>query len=51
MRDTGLEEVKVYTLRRQNTFVQYIDMQPIMDLCEEAVQTTGTQVSKRWWKQ
>ena len=29
----------------------YIDMQPITDLCEEAVQRPGTRVSKRRWEQ
>ena len=30
---------------------QYISARPIMDLYEEAVNRTGTWVSKRWWKQ
>ena len=29
----GLEEIGVYTARRQNTVVQYIATRPNMDLC------------------
>ena len=48
MREAGLEDVEAYSLRRQNMAVQYIATQLILDLCEEAVQLTGTLVSKRW---
>ena len=39
-----------YVDRHQNTFTQYIATRPIIDLCLEAEQLTGTRVSKRWWK-
>ena len=26
-------------------------MRPIMDLCEDTVQMTGTWVARRWWEQ
>ena len=51
MQEVGFEEVKACVLSSQNTAAQYIVMKPILDLCEEAVQWTGTRVSKRWWKQ
>ena len=51
MQDLGSEEVEAYVLKRQNTAAQYIVTQPIIDLCEEAVQWPGTRVSKRWWEQ
>ena len=46
MQDLGSEEVEAYVLKRQNTAAQYIVTQPIIDLCEEAVQWPGTRVSK-----
>ena len=37
--------------RRQNTVVQYIATQTILDLCERATQREGARVSRRWWDQ
>ena len=34
MEEAGFEEMIAYVLKRQNTVVQYIFMQPIMHLCE-----------------
>ena len=42
MQEAGLEEAEVYILQRQNTAVQYIVTLPIMDLCEEAMQSRGS---------
>ena len=46
-----LEELEAYVPRVYNTTMQYILMQPILDLCEGVVQWMGTRVSKMWWKQ
>ena len=46
MNEAGLEEVKAYVLKRQNTAVQYISVQPIMDLCEEVAGRTGEWLKK-----
>ena len=37
IREAVLEKIEAYILRRQNTNAQYIVMQPILDLCEEAL--------------
>ena len=50
MREAGLEEVEAYVLRRKNKVVQYIATRLILDICEEAVQRTGTRAYKRWWE-
>ena len=42
-------ETDIY--RRQNTVVQYIVTQPILELCLEAVKRPGFWVPKRWWGQ
>ena len=47
----GLEELEAYVLIRQNMVAQYIVVQPILDLCEEAVWRTGKWVVKSWWEQ
>ena len=41
--------MEAYILNRQNMAAQYIDMQPILDLCEEIVQMLVTWVAKIWW--
>ena len=51
IREAVLEEVDTYVLRRQNTYAQYTKMQPILYLCEEAVQWPGTRVSKMRYEQ
>ena len=47
----GTQEVDTYISRRQNTVIQYIATNPIMDLCLEVEQHPGTRVSKEWWDQ
>ena len=37
--------------RRQNTVVQYIVMQPIMNLCEHSTRRPVARVFWRWWEQ
>ena len=49
--EAGFEGIRKLVTRRQNTFAQYIAMQPIMDLCERATQQPGARVSRRWWEQ
>ena len=51
IREAVLEELEAYALRRKNTDAQYTAMQPILDLCEEALQWPGTRVSNMWWEQ
>ena len=40
-----------YVLKRQNKFTQYIVMQPILDLCNNMVQSLGAWVARIWWYQ
>ena len=35
----------------QNTVVQYIATQSLMDLCEATERKKGAQVGLRWWEQ
>ena len=51
MRETGLEEVEMYTTWKYNTVSQYIETQQILELYEEVDQCLGVWVSKRWQKQ
>ena len=46
-----MEEVEAYVQGRQNTSAQYIEMQPIIDLCEEELQRPWIRVSKSSWEQ
>ena len=46
-----MAEVEASVPRRQNTATQYIMTQPIINLCDEALQWLGTRVSKRRWEQ
>ena len=48
MEETGLEEAETYVTRRQNTVAQYIEIQPITDLCLEMERCRGARVYKRW---
>ena len=45
MEEAGFEEMGAYFLKRQNTVAQYINMRPILDLCEETVQRSGVWVA------
>ena len=49
MGGSGFEGIRKSVTRRQNTVVQYIATQPIMDLCERATQRLGARVSWRRW--
>ena len=51
MVEAGLQEIKTYVTRFQNTAAQYIAISPIMDLCLEAGWYQGVRVSKQWWDQ
>ena len=51
VQNVELEEVEVYITWRQNTGARYIATWLILELCEEAEQRTGVQVSKRWQEQ
>ena len=47
----GLEEIGVYTARRQNTVTQHIVTSPIIKLCLEAERKPVMHLSRRWWEQ
>ena len=51
MSEVGFEGIGTYITRMQNTFAQYIAMQPILDLCEWSIRRPGERVSWRWWEQ
>ena len=51
MKKAVFEDISEYVLKRQNTVAQYIEMLPIMDLCQETVQIPGTWLTRRRWKQ
>ena len=46
----GLEWIRVYIARHQNTVAQYIATHPIMDLCLEAERRPGIWLLRRWWE-
>ena len=50
MEEAEFEEMGVYVQKRQNTVVQYIATQPILDLCERSVWRPGAWFSRRWWE-
>ena len=51
MEEAGLHDIKTYVTRHQNTVMQYIETNTIMDLCLAAGWRTGGLVLKRWWEQ
>ena len=51
MMAASLEEVETYVLHRLNTIDQYIATCTILELCMEAYQQLGEQLSQRWWEQ
>ena len=51
MKEAGLTDVRTYINRRQNTVAQYIDTQPLLDLCEGETHREGARVTLRWWAQ
>ena len=46
-----MEEMETYVFCCQNTVSQYIDAQPILELCLVAKQHPGARLSMRWWDQ
>ena len=48
MREIVLEDMEVYISHQHNKAAQCITMWPILELCKEAKQRLGAQVSKRW---
>ena len=48
MKEAGLTNVRTSINRRQNTVAQYIGTRPLLDLCKEAKQREGAQVTLRW---
>ena len=51
MGELGFKGTRKLVTRSQNTVAQYIETQPIMDLCEQATQRPGERVSRWWWDQ
>ena len=51
MGEAGFKGISKSATRRQNTVVQYIAMQPILDLCERSTRRRGARVSCQWWEQ
>ena len=49
MMESGLEGIRTYVTRRQNTIAQYISMRPIMDLCDRSARRPWAWVSRWWW--
>ena len=43
--------IEAYIWRMQNTVVQYIATQSLMDLCEATERNKGAQVGMWWWEQ
>ena len=51
MKEAGITNVQTSLNIRENTVAQYIDTQPLLDLCEGATQRMGARVTLRWWEQ
>ena len=45
----GLDYIRVYITRNQNTVSQYIANHLIMELCLAGEQNPGLQLSRQWW--
>ena len=41
MGEAGFEGIKTYVTRRHNTFAQYIETLPVLDLCERYPRSLG----------
>ena len=50
MVEAGFKGIGTYITRRPNTVAQYIETQPILDLCERSAQRPGARVSRRRWE-
>ena len=48
---TGFETMETFIWLSQNTFVQYIDTQSLLDFCEAMDSKQGSQMGMRWWEQ
>ena len=46
----GLDEIRVYIARHQNTVEKYIATRPIIDLCLAEERKMGLCLSRRWWE-
>ena len=51
IKEAGLTDVQTSINRRQITVAQYIAMRPLLDLCKEATQREGAQITLMWWDQ
>ena len=51
IKETEMVVIRTSIIQRQNTVAQFIATRPILDLCEQAAQRSGVQVSWRWWEQ
>ena len=51
MGEAGFKGIRKSFTRTQNTVVQYIATQPILDLCERSTRRPGARVSWWWWDQ
>ena len=49
LQEAGLEEIKVYIGRWNNTMAQFIGTRPIMDLYLEVERRPVDRVAKWWW--
>ena len=51
MGKAGLEGIRKSVTRRKNTVAQYIEMRPILDLCEQSTRRPVARVSRQWqWR-
>ena len=51
MKEAGITDVQTSINRRQNTVAQYIDTQPLLELCKGSKQRGGARATMRWWDQ
>ena len=49
MEEVGLQEMKTYIYRRQNTVVKFIVTRTIMDLFMVKKRRPDPRISKQWW--
>ena len=49
--EAGSKGISRYITRSNNTFMQYIVTQPIMNLCGRSYQRPGLGMSRWWWEQ
>ena len=51
MGEAGFKGIRKSVTSMQNMVAQYIEMRPILDLCERATRRPEARVSRRWWEQ